>query len=155
MTPPGFTWVDQPHLAALAMPTLSEDYGWLRENGIEVLISLTVDPPPRSWVNDAGLMNVHVPVPDMTPPSTEQIETVLATVDRAIRTDMGVAIHCTAGKGRTGTMLAAYFVAQGVPAEDAIARVRKLRRGSVETDEQEQAVREFEAHRADADGPAV
>lgn len=52
-------------------------------------------------------------------------------------------------------MLAAYFVAQGVAAEDAIGRVRRLRRGSVETGEQEDAVREFEARRADAGGSAV
>lgn len=126
------------------MPELVDDLEWLRENGIDILVSLTEDPPPRDWVNTAGLMGVHVPVPDMTPPTPRQIETVLETVDRAVKSGMGVAVHCSAGKGRTGTILAAYFVTQGMTAEDAIDKVRRLRRGSVETDEQEEAIREFE-----------
>ena len=45
--------------------------------------------------------------------------------------------------GRTGTVLAAYFVTQGMTARAAIERVRQLRPNSVETDEQEEAVAEF------------
>jgi atypical dual specificity phosphatase len=56
---------------------------------------------------------------------------------------MGVAVHCTAGKGRTGTVLAAYLVTTGLSAHAAIDRVRHLRPGSVETPDQEEAVEEF------------
>ena len=51
-----------------------------------------------------------------------------------------------AGLGRTGSVLAAYFVAQGSTAEAAITRVRDLRPGSVETVSQEEAIELF-AHR--------
>lgn len=140
---PGFSWVDKPHLAALAMPETAEDLGWLRRSGVDVLVSLSEAPPPRTWVNDAGLLLVHLPVPDMTPPTARQIEACLAAVARAKQAGMGAAIHCTAGKGRTGTMVAAYFVSGGLTARDAIAKVRDLRPGSVETPEQEQAIEEF------------
>jgi atypical dual specificity phosphatase len=55
-----------------------------------------------------------------------------------------VAVHCGGGLGRTGTLLACYLVsAEGLPADAAIARVRAARPGSVETEDQEQAVRRY------------
>ncbi|MCU0703527.1 MAG: dual specificity protein phosphatase 23 [Fimbriiglobus sp.] len=144
--PYGFTWIDPPHLAALARPD-ADDLAWLREHGVQVLITLTESPLPRKWVNDAGLMGVHIPVPDMEAPSDGQLRQAVDTIDRAKRSGLGVAVHCAAGKGRTGTVLAAYLVSQGLTAAEAIHKVRDLRPGSVETPEQERAVREWEKNR--------
>ena len=52
-----------------------------------------------------------------------------------------------AGLGRTGVVLAAYFVAKGATAQNAIARVRRLRPGSVETDEQAEAIEHYARRR--------
>jgi atypical dual specificity phosphatase len=141
--PPGFTWIDRPHLAALAMPESADDLAWLRRNGLDVLLSLSEEPPPRRWVNDAGLMSVHVPIVDYTAPTERQLDLCVDAIARAQRSGMGVAVHCTAGKGRTGTILAAYLVTTGQSARSAIDRVRHLRPGSVETQDQEEAVEEF------------
>jgi atypical dual specificity phosphatase len=65
-------------------------------------------------------------------------------VDHQRAQGKAVAVHCHAGYGRTGTMLSCYLVTQGYPAGDAIAFVRRKRPGSVETDEQERFVAEFE-----------
>jgi uncharacterized protein (DUF486 family) len=46
-------------------------------------------------------------------------------------------IHCAAGYGRTGMMAAALLVAMGVDSEEAIAREREARPGSIETPGQE------------------
>lgn len=55
-----------------------------------------------------------------------------------------VAVHCALGFGRTGTMLACYLVKErGLTAGDAIAEIRRLRPGSIETYEQEKAVFQF------------
>jgi atypical dual specificity phosphatase len=143
MPPPGFTWVDRPKLAALSRPQSDDDLRWLRRNGIDVLVSLTEHPLPRQWVNDAGLMSVNVPVPDMEAPSDRQLDHLIATIRKANASGMGVAIHCAAGLGRTGTVLAAYFVAGGLSARDALIKVRDLRPGSVETAEQERAVERY------------
>ena len=143
MPAPGFSWIDRPHLAALAMPESAADLAWLRRQGIQVLISLTETPIPRNWVNDAGLMAVNVPVPDMEPPSDRQLDHVLDTIRKANGAGMGVAVHCGAGLGRTGTILAAYFVAGGLSPREAVEKVRDLRPGSVETLEQERAIERF------------
>lgn len=144
--PFGFSWVEPPHLAALARPD-PEDLAWLRDQGVQVVISLTEHPLPRQGVNDAGLMAVHIPVDDFTAPTERQLRLAVDTIERAKRSGMGVAVHCGAGKGRTGTVLAAYLVSTGMTASEAIRKVRELRPGSVETFEQEQVVAEWERKR--------
>lgn len=141
--PDGFTWVDESRLAAMAHPASLDEYLWLRRQGIQLVISLCEDPPPRTWVNEAGLFSMSIPVEDMHPPSQKQIELCLSAIDKANAQQMPVGIHCTAGLGRTGTMLACYFVKHGLSADAAIAKVRKLRPGSVETDEQVEAIRTY------------
>lgn len=145
--PNGFTWIKRPLLAALARPSDAADLAWLRRHGIQILLSLTEEPPRRDWVNDAGLMSVHEPVVDFGVPTQEQLDRCVSAIERALAQDMGVAVHCTAGRGRTGTILGAWFVTQGLSAEQAIARVRSLRPGSVETAEQERVIAEFEERR--------
>lgn len=55
-----------------------------------------------------------------------------------------VGVHCALGFGRTGTMLACYLVKERrLAAGDAIAEIRRLRPGSIETYEQEKAVFQF------------
>jgi atypical dual specificity phosphatase len=49
------------------------------------------------------------------------------------------------GYGRTGTVLAAYLIAEGATARQALAEVRRVRPGAVETPQQEQALLEYEA----------
>ena len=144
MSPPHrFDWIEKPFLAAMARPGGADELMWLRSKGIQIIITLTESPLPRHWVNDAGLMAVHVPVEDLAAPSLEQFELCISTIRRAKDQEFGAAVHCAAGIGRTGTVLAAWFVSEGLPAHEAIDRVRILRPGSVETPEQTRAVREF------------
>jgi atypical dual specificity phosphatase len=141
--PHGFSWIERPLLAAMARPDSADEFHWLRQEGIQLVLALTEERPRRDWINDAGLMVVHVPVVDMEAPTQEQLDQCVSAIRRANEKQMGVAVHCTAGLGRTGVVLACYFVDKGMTAQNAIARVRRLRPGSIETDEQVDAVVEF------------
>jgi atypical dual specificity phosphatase len=154
MSPPtGFSWIDRPFLAALARPDGPEDLAWLRQQGVQLLLTLSEAPLRRDWVNDAGLLVLHVPVEDMEAPTQAQLDRCVSAINRARSQGMGVAVHCAAGLGRTGSILAAYFVAQGFTARAAIERVRELRPGSIETESQEEAVELFARRRAASAAP--
>jgi atypical dual specificity phosphatase len=148
--PHGFTWVDKPLLAGMARPESLEEMNWLRQQGIDLLVSLTEDPPRHDWVNDAGLLLVHCPVEDMSAPTQQQLDRCLSAITRANEHKLGVAVHCGAGLGRTGVILACYFVEKGMSARDAIARVRQMRPGSIETTEQSEAITEYARRRRPA-----
>ena len=152
--PDSFSWVDQGKMAGLSDPRTGgpgegQDYdwtlSWLKDNGVDVLISLTTTPPPSSNIENAGLHHIHIPVHDFKAPKVSQLQSFLTLASSRIASGEGIAVHCTAGIGRTGTFLAAYLVGQGMSADEAIAKVRKERPGSVETGEQEQVVRDLEA----------
>jgi atypical dual specificity phosphatase len=147
MAPPkGFSWIEKPHLGALAWPSDLEDLKWLRNQGIQLLVSLTEERLRRDWVNEAGLLVFHVPMIDMEAPSLEQIDRAVSAINRAIEQQMGAAVHCGAGLGRTGVVLAGYLVNKGLSSQNAISRVRRLRPGSIETDDQAEVIEEYAKH---------
>ena len=108
-----------------------------------LLINLHVQPHAPERIARYGMTELHLPVADFTPPTTEQLERGVNAIQSAIDSGTRVAVHCGAGLGRTGTLLACYLVRGGLSPEDAIARVRAVRPGSVETAAQEAAVRAF------------
>ena len=67
-----------------------------------------------------------------------QLVKILDSIENEIEAGGTVAIHCRAGNGRTGTVLAAFIMKdKKLSSKEAIVFVRKLRRFSVETQGQE------------------
>jgi len=149
-----FSWVVQGRLAGMALPgsqrSLDEDLASLEELGIRLVISLTEDPLPEKQLDEHGMQLMHLPIEDYTPPSQEQLLLFVHRVRGSMGKRQPVVVHCHAGQGRTGTVLAGFLVSQGLSGKEAIAEIRRLRPGSIETDEQEQAVLDFESTWAQA-----
>jgi atypical dual specificity phosphatase len=146
---PGFSWVMRDKLAGMAHPgtgaALDAALSYLAWKGISLLISLTTDPVDSATAQAHGITVLHLPIPDFTAPTQQQIVQFVAAASSMIANGGAVAVQCSAGMGRTGTMLACYFVSDGMAADQAIAHVRELRPGSVETEAQVQAVRDYAA----------
>ncbi len=144
----GLSWVVEGKLAAFSIFALA-DLDDLRSQGICAIVSLT-ERFPDELVGETRFVTLHLPIDDMTPPETVQIEEFVEFVDRQFARGCAVGVHCMAGLGRTGTMIACYLVSQGMSAEDAIAEVRRARPGSIQTEAQEQAVRRWQMIQAGA-----
>lgn len=149
----GFSWVIEGTLAGMPQPggsaPLDQDLAFLAEEELDLLVSLTETGTDPAAVADAGIQLLHLPVPDMTAPSQDQIDAFVARAGGVIDDGGRVGVHCLAGKGRTGTFLATWFVHAGLDAETAMGTVRALRPGSIETEAQEDAVREYAARLQD------
>ena len=147
----GFSWVIAGKLAGMGHPgfwaaDLPTDLAALKTAGVGALVSLTEAPLDAEVLAASGLEGLHLPIPDMTPPTMDDVDRFAAFVENAISDGRPVAVHCLAGRGRTGTMLACYLVKQGADPDAAVLRVRQLRPGSIETWEQELAVHAYARH---------
>lgn len=143
--PRNFSWVIQDEIAGMARPvSVVSDLEFLKDNGIEAIVSLTELPLHKTLIEEFGFEYKHIPVADLTSPTQEQIEEFVTFVNNLISSKKKIVVHCDAGIGRTGTMLACYLVNKGRSAKNAITEVRKKRPGSIETMEQEETIEKYE-----------
>jgi atypical dual specificity phosphatase len=106
---------------------------------------MTEDSLPNPWLNEIEYL--HVPTEDLTAPDLEKIDSAVDYIDERIKNKEPVMVHCAAGIGRTGTILASYLIKyQKMTAKDAIEKLRNERPGSVQSEIQEMAVSMYEKY---------
>ena len=145
----GFSWVLENEIGGMARPDPRDEaiWAWLVERNIGLVVSLTGASPDAGVLARHGLDLLHLPVADFTPPSRDAISEFLDKARFYQHEGKGIVVHCGAGIGRTGTMIACYLVDKGFDAEQAIQMVREARPGSIETPEQEQVIHDLAARR--------
>lgn len=126
---------------------LEDDLGWLREQGVGAVLTLTETSLDEDALERHDMDVLHIPVPDVTAPYPGQLIEALRFIDRERAQGRAVVAHCLQGQGRTGTVLAAYLVRDGIAPDHAIAQVRDLCDGALGVEEQERAIHAFAARR--------
>jgi len=137
--PTNFGWLINDKLAGSGMPTTASELDWVLKQGVRSIITMTEEPLPKSWIKDVKYL--HMPTEDLSAPDMEKIDQAVDFIHKRIQSNEPVMVHCAAGIGRTGTVLACYLVKyQKMSFNDAIEKVRKERPGSIQSESQELAV---------------
>lgn len=146
--PRGFSWLVPGRLAGTPWPgvvhSMDEDLQALRRCGVTTLITLTENNLEQAPLLRHGMRNLHLPVYDREPPTVAQIQMLLARMSAMLKRGEVLAVHCLAGQGRTGTVLAAWLVREGLTAEEALRRVRLIDAQYVQSQAQEALLHTYE-----------
>lgn len=145
---PNFGWLIPGELAGSARPLSDDALAALAAQGVRAIVSLTEKPLAEDALRRADLASIHLPIADFTAPSLAHVAAAVGAIDDFRARGLPTAVHCAAGLGRTGTMLACYLVSQGADPDAAIADIRARRPGSIETAEQAAIVHQYAAQRA-------
>ena len=147
--PRGFAWLVPGRLAGTPLPGVVNDIDIdlkaLKRCGVTVLISLTEKDVDQAALARNGMRNVHLPVYDREPPTVSQLQMLMLKMKRLLLGGEVLAVHCLAGLGRTGTVLAAWLVFEGITAETALQRVRAIESQYVQSELQENILFAYEA----------
>jgi protein-tyrosine phosphatase len=98
---------------------------------------------PSDWLKGLDFEVRHIPLEDHSPPDIASLEAAATFVRDWVREGKTVLVHCLAGEGRTGCVLAAYLIMdRGVSADEAINTLRRIKPRFVEK-QQEKAVVDY------------
>jgi len=140
--PDNFSWLIENKLAGSAIPTSIDEVQWAIEQGVKSIVTIREDPLNDDWVKDVNYL--HVSSNDMGVPEFADLTYAIDFIHRRITNNEPVMVHCLAGMGRTGTILACYLVKyQNLSADDAIQKVREERPGSIQSYPQEEIIFQF------------
>jgi atypical dual specificity phosphatase len=139
---PNFSWIHEDGVCALggmAAPRTKKDVLELEKMNVDTVFDLRLThQDPEKYYTGTTIKRVSYPIADHFIPSFKMLEDFLEKTQKSFDQKKKVVVHCRMGKGRTGTFLAAWLIAnKGMTAQQAIDTVRAQRPGSIEPPHQE------------------
>ena len=145
--PTNFSWVREGKLAGSGLPVTHDEFKWILNKGIKSIVTVREVPLPSKWIDGTDIDYLHLMVEDYGVPNMEVLDEAVNYIDNKIQNGKPVLVHCAAGKGRTGALLAAYMIKkENLTAEQALEKIRLMRPGSVQSLTQETALSMYEKY---------
>ena len=126
-------WVIPGKLAGVRKPT-ADELTELKAAGIGAIVSVLDDASNLDLYERSQIPYLWLPIKAGSSPSREQIQQLQNFVDQQWERSLAVAVHCTGGIHRAGTMLASYLICNGSSYNDAMQTIHKAN-SSVELEE--------------------
>ncbi len=117
-------WVIPSKLAGVRKP-MAEELSELQTVGIGAIVSVINDTSNLALYQQTNIPYLWLPIDVGSSPSREQIQELQNFVDQHNYQGLGVAVHCTGGIHRTGTIMAAYLICSGSSYNDAMQMIQK------------------------------
>ena len=141
--PDNFSWLIKNKLAGSAIPTSIKEIDWVIEQGVKSIVTIREEPLDDDWIKNVNYL--HVMSNDMGVPEFDDLTNAVDFIHQRLNDKEPVMVHCLAGLGRTGTILASYLVKyENMSADEAIEKVREIRPGSIQSYPQEEMIFQFE-----------
>lgn len=115
----------------------------LKALGVTAIVNMRIH-SVYSEAQYIGFKYLHLPTPDNTPPTLDDLHKGANFIDQEIEAGGKVYVHCRQGLGRGPTMAIAYLIKAGATYDDACALVKKARPFIAPRPGQVQRLREFE-----------
>ena len=138
-------WVERGSLLAGAYPgsldvvEATQKLHSLLDAGVSVFIDLTEDGELNPYMEilgrDAHSLGVAAqhqrrPIGALGVPTASAMISTLDAIDDALKSGVGVYLHCAGGVGRTGTVVGCYLVRHGLTGVEALEHLARLRQGT-------------------------
>lgn len=132
---------------------LFNDLKSLQRQKVDVIISLTSEKEIQRLgmvnfkqnIKNFGFTHLVEPIDDFSVPKDDQkknVNKLIKTIFNLLEDNKFVLVHCNAGLGRSGMIVALVIKFIG-SFKDPVSHIRKFRSGAVETEEQKQFVADF------------
>jgi atypical dual specificity phosphatase len=122
---------------------VDSDLAAIASAGVTHLITLTEGPFDLAKLRSFGIRGRHFPIRDMGVPALGSTARLCREIQTTVEDGGVVAVHCHAGLGRTGTILAAMKVWLGAEPDEAVDAVRQVNPGYIQSRQQLAFVRQF------------